>query len=202
MRVQTKLTGISNLVMHNPQMADPENEFVMAIKQITAKRDKMTQDDRDEKSRLQFAGALYISPELGPYMPIANIRRCLVEGGRAIGSGRDSKGPTVERAVIGVGGNVALEYPGPRDVDELWQFPRFRWETMVNGNPTSAKRTLVKSTRPWFPEWKLTVEWELATDVLDFDVFARIVEVAGKAAGLGDARRLGYGRFDAEVVKL
>lgn len=201
MRVQTRLTGISPLVMKNPQLADPENEFVRAIKQITAKGQKMTQDDLDEKARLQFAGALYIGED-GPYMPTTNVRKCFIEGGRAVGSGKNSKGPTVERAVIAVDGIAPLEYSGPRDASGLWTEPRFRYSTMVNGNPSSSKKTLVKSMRPWFPKWSLLVEWELVTEALDYDDFVRIVEVAGVSAGLGDNRRNGFGRFSAEVKKL
>lgn len=46
------------------------------------------------------------------------------------------------------------------------------------------------------------MEAELLEDALDFADLVAVVELAGRVEGLGDARKLGYGRFEAEIEKL
>jgi len=40
------------------------------------------------------------------------------------------------------------------------------------------------------------------TDILNASDFISLVEAAGIIEGMGDARRIGYGRFTAEVAEL
>lgn len=195
MRVETVLTGTSALVMKNPQLADPDNEFVKQIAHIVAKGAKMTEVDRQEKSKLQFLGALYVH-DGRPYLPTSNLRRCFIAAAtiRRLGKG-------VERALIPVSQRAELDYPGPRDITALWEDPAYRYVTMVNGNPSRGKKSMLPSTRPWFPKWTVVAEWELVEDALDYDNLVDVVEVAGRIEGLGDNRRNGFGRFTGEVRK-
>ena len=62
------------------------------------------------------------------------------------------------------------------------------------------QRSKVMRMRPIFRKWSLVVEAEYLEDVLNFETLSEIVSLAGRAEGLLEARRLGYGRSDAEVI--
>ena len=196
-QVRTILVGTSPLVMKNPSMADPDYEYTEAIARITARGSKMTKEERKEKSSLQFQGSLYFDTEVGPFIPMANMRKCFIQAARI-----RKLGTAVERAVNADGMLAPVDYKGPRDVRGLLNDPAYRYRTMVNANPSSGKKSMVPLVRPMFPRWKVAAEWQLLTDVLDFDKFVDLVSVAGKVEGLGDNRRNGYGRFTAEVKAL
>jgi hypothetical protein len=190
MRLFIELTGTSPLVMHNPQLADPLNSFSKAIAKITAKGSKMTDDDRFEVARLEFAGGLYTGTQ-GPFQPAPNIIRCMANAAKITRQGRD-----VERALIPTAVELPLKYKGPRDPVALWENELFRY-------PTSVKvgRGRVQRMRPRFPDWSLKGEFELLTDALDYEDFASIAEQAGLIEGLGDNRRNGFGRFTTKVTQ-
>lgn len=196
MRIRTLVGGISPYVMKSARGADPENETVQEIKAITDKRMKMTSEDRFNKARLQFAVCLYID-ERGPYVPAVNFRKCLIEAGRTI-----SKGTAIERALLPIEMKLPLIYDGPRDIEGLWATPQHRYETMVNGNPSRGKKSMISSMRPIFPKWGLDAEWELVTEALDFADFVRVAELAGQVEGLGDNRKNGLGRFNVKVEEV
>lgn len=195
--IETVLTGASPLLMKNPALADPDNEIVQAIKAITAKGAKMTAADRAEKARLQWIGALYVrNGKL--FLPSTNLLRCFAEAGKLTRNGTD-----VERALIPPDAEIPLEHDGPREIEKLWLNPAYRFDTMVNGNPSAGKKkSMVPSTRPMFPKWKLVAHWELFERALDYAKFLEIAETAGLSQGLGDNRRNGFGRFKVEVRKL
>lgn len=183
--------------MKNPAMADPDNETTQRIKAITSKGAKMTSEDRAEKSQLQWFGSLYINNG-EPFLPANNLLRCFVEAGKRTRNGTD-----VERALVPTEARLFLEYNGPRDVQKLWLDTAYRYETMVNGNPSGGKKkSMVPSTRPMFPKWSITARWELFEKALDYNRFLEIAEEAGLTQGVGDNRRNGFGRFHVEVRKL
>lgn len=194
MRVDVRLTGTTPLVMKNVQLADPDNEFTKAIAAISAKASNMTEDDRREKARLQWFGALYVgrNGHSGPVVPTANLRRCFKEGAKAT-----KQGKSVDRAVIATELETPVVYDGPRDIKDLYKLPQFIYTTMVGIN-----RAKVQSTRPIFPQWQIRVQFELVTSLLDYQKFIEIVRTAGVSEGLGDNRVNGYGRFTAEIKEV
>lgn len=190
MKVRIEERGTSPLLMHNIQLADPDNRFVQDIATFTGKR-KKTEDDRRAIEKLEWYGGLY-ADEDGPVMPTAAMRRCIEQAGII------SKQKTAVRRALAFGDlSVPLVYDGPRDLDALWKLPEFRNRAMVG---IQGKRTV--RVRPQFREWALVADAELLTDVLDLDDFRRIVSLAGRAEGLGDNRVNGYGRFTAVVTEL
>jgi hypothetical protein len=187
--VTTVLTGTSPLVMHNPRLADPDDSFAREIAQITSKR-KKTDEDRWAIDRLKFLGGLYMGRTIpGVVVPAANLRRCFVEAAKIRKLGRD-----VTRAVIPLAEEFPLIYDGPEDPEALWKEERFRYRTTI----VVARRRL-PTTRPYFPAWELSADFELVTETLDRDDFEAIVQAAGIVEGLGDNRINGMGRFTALV---
>jgi hypothetical protein len=191
MRVQLTMRGTSPVVMHNVLLADPTNPVAKAISSITDKGSNMSDDDRMEVARLEFFGGLYLGRN-GPVIPSRNVLRTVANAAKIRRLGKD-----VERAMIPTTLDVPLVYKGPRDAEGLWANEQFRYSDMVR-----IGRGLVSRMRPRFPDWQITTEWELMTEILNFRDFAAVVEVAGLIEGLGDNRRNGYGRFIGEVVEL
>lgn len=188
MRIVLQLDGITGLVMHNDRLADPDDQIVRAIKEITSKRTK-TDADHAEVARLEWFGGLYHDAEAGIYLPTWNVVRCLEEAGKIT-----KKGRSVIRAVAVASDKTPVLYDGPREPAKLWDRPEFRFRKMVG---VGGKR--IARMRPIFRRWAVALEAELLTDVMNIGDFEQIAEQAGRSEGLGDARKLGYGRFTVRV---
>jgi hypothetical protein len=185
------MRGTSPLVMHNVVLADPASAVAKAISAITSKGSRMSDDDRLEVARLEFHGGLYLGRG-GPVVPSPNILRTIANAAKIRRLGKD-----VERAMVPTALEYPLVYKGPRDAAGLWENETFRFGASVR-----IGRGVVSRMRPRFPEWQVVSEWELMTEILNLRDFGAIVEVAGIVEGLGDGRRIGYGRFTAEIIEL
>lgn len=190
MRTIMEITGTTPLVYHNIRLADKQDPIVKEIAEINKKGKNKTPEDQLEIEHLEFLGGLYYDKGLGVYMPTWNIVRSLETGARIT-----REGATVIRAVVVLGDRVPLVYNGPRTPEELWAQPEFRLRRTVG-----VQRDRVTRMRPIFREWSLTFEAEVLTDVIDPEALARIGTTAGLTAGLGDARKLGYGRYKVEMA--
>jgi hypothetical protein len=209
--VRAVLTGKSPLVMHHPRTSDPDDEMTQAIKEITDKKTQMTAEDRKRKDGLQWRAGLYTEwvkedgaedPVERVIIPVIWIMAALEAGGKTLGQGTKSKGAAVLRSVTPTEVFVMLDYEGPQDIAGLAADPRFRWRTIVNPNPTARTPVKAPSVRPIFPAWSLTVTFNVVTDMgLGWDDFEKAFRAAGNI-GIGDARKLGRGRFRARLTKL
>ncbi len=188
--IRIELVGEQPLLNHNPQLADPDSRFAREIRTYTDKR-KKTEDDRRAIEKLEWYGGLYIPEGLasGPMMPTRSIRKCLREAAVVTKQGKQ-----VERALAFADVWVPIVYEGPRDLDELYKRPEFvsRLDIGISG-----RRTM--RVRPQFVKWAVVAEAFLLDSVLDLADLVRIVELAGVIEGIGDGRRIGYGRFRGSV---
>lgn len=182
-----RITGTQPLIMHNAQLSDPLNPYAKALAEITAKR-KKTDDDHAEMARREWAGGLYFDPQVGPYMPGANIERMLLDAARMT---RDGK--TVERGLFIPGDKWPLEYSGPREVDKLINDENYRFRASIKVGQQRVMRT-----RPMFREWALTAEGIFDEEQISPDRLPAFAERGGRLVGLGDWRPR-YGRFLATV---
>lgn len=210
--VRITLASKSPFVMHNPaELADPDSERKQAIDEIVAKGKLMTPEDRKRKDELHWRGALYTEmvkegddpePQERLIIPMAMLARAIEDGGKTLGSGTSSKGAAVVRSVTPTETYMVLDYDGPRDIAELQADSRFRWRTLVNPNPSARKGGKLPSVRPILPVWGAVTTLNLVTDMgLSWQDFERAARAAGQI-GIGDARKLGYGRFNAKLTKL
>lgn len=181
------LTGTAPLLMHNSRMSNPLDPATKAKKKYTDKR-KKTDDDYETIARLEFAGGLYLDPDVGPYIPGENIARCLVDGGKLT-----KMGIKVTRGVFIATDVNPLSFNGPRDEQGLWDAG---WRHMASVKQGTNR---VMRCRPWFPEWKVQAEGVLDPAVLEFEDLATIADNAGSLIGLGDWRPR-FGRFTAAVT--
>lgn len=203
------LTGKSPLVMHHTRTADPDNPMQAAIMEIARMGSKMTPEDRKRKEALQWKATLYTededengAPQGRIVVPMIWLMSALEGGGKTLGSGTSSKGSAVVRSVTPTETHMLLTYDGPRDIVELARDRRFWWRTMVNPNP-SGKKKLLPSVRAIFPPpWEITTDLSVVTSMgLSWDDFQRAAHAAGNI-GIGDARKLSFGRFRVNITKL
>lgn len=191
MQVKFEVEGTSPLLMHNPRMVDPEFEINREIKQITAKR-KKTDDDNARVGMLEWFGGIYeIDGKV--VQPVRKLLKSIIEAGRI-----SKMGTTIERALILDGIDAPLLHDGPDTLEDMYADPRHRSRLSVGVN---GKR--VMRVRPQFPVWGLTITGTLIPDAgLNFDELQRIADLAGRAIGLGDARKIGYGRYRIVVTEV
>jgi hypothetical protein len=189
------MTGTTGLVLDNIEAMDPDGDIAREIKRITGK-DEMTDEDRARKDRLAYQGSLYLDDTNRLVLPYRCIKRALRSGAYLVGStalaGRMDKG--IETSAL----EFPLDYEGPQDPVKLYEDKRFRLRLMVNKNPTG-KKAMVPSVRPLLPEWALTCTITVFNEVIGWDKFVQSVEATGLMVGVGNARKIGYGRFSASV---
>jgi hypothetical protein len=193
-RFRLTLTGVKPLLMHNARLADPLDPLTRAIKKITGKR-KLTDDDHEEKARLEHAASLYMDDDLGPYIPGENISRCLVDAARFTKRGKD-----VERTLFISTDVCPLAYKGPRDAEGLYADANFRFRRVVNVGTSGTPRRVVR-VRPRFGTWAVDCEGMINLDIIDFRTLEEIVQTAEVLVGMGDWRPR-YGRFNAELERI
>lgn len=191
-RVILEIKGTTPLMMHNERLSDPDDEFAKEIKTITNKGTNQTESDKQLISKLEFYGGLYTNSDGDVIIPSANIIKCLKEGGTVTKSGKKISQGLAPHSLA----TPLMVINGSRNKDQLWAKPEH-----VDRRQVKVGRGRIKRTRPIFPLWGLRAEFELLEDVLSLTQFGAIVELSGRAIGLGDARILGYGRFEAKVVK-
>lgn len=175
------LSGLSGLLMHNGQLADPLSPFARAIKSVSARRTK-TDSDHLELARLEFMGSLYLQ-DGEPCLPGEMIEAVLLQGAR-----RSKQGKQAAAAIV-CEGNHKLDYPGPRSPDGLWEDESFRLRAGVRVGTARVMRT-----RPVFRQWSSVVLIEFNDAIVNATDVVKWATVAGAEIGLGDWRPR-FGRF-------
>jgi len=192
MRIHIEITGKTPLMMHNERLADQDDPITKQIKEYTDKGSDKTENDKATVSLLEWRGGLYLDAKDEICMPSANVIRCFYNAATVTKAGKK-----IERGLSPIELSVPLVTDGPRHVDKLIKLPEYFDRRMVG----IGKRR-IKRTRPFFPKWSFEIDFEMLEDVLNLSALVNIVDLAGRAVGLADARRIGYGRFDAQVTKL
>lgn len=188
------LTGTRPLIMNNARMANPLDPAAKAYKAISNKRNK-TEQDHEELFRLGHAGALYLDPDLGPYLPSDNIWKCLEEGAM-----KHKLGPKIREGVLIKTDVNPLSYRGPRDMHGVYADENFRIISMrVTGSGRGRKR--VPFCRPIFREWKVDADGMLDESILDLGELKMAADAAGSRVGICDWHPK-YGRFTATVERI
>lgn len=182
------LTGTAPLLMHNSRLSNPMDPATKALKKVISKRNK-TDEDHEQIARLEFAGGLYLDPDVGPYIPGENIARALVDGAKLT-----KMGVKVTRGVFIATDINPLSYKGPRDDQGLWDAGHRHMASVKVGTSRTMR------CRPWFSEWMVQADGVLDPSVLELDDLATIADNAGSLIGIGDWRPR-FGRFTARIQR-
>ncbi len=182
--MQDKMTvtiqGIAPMLLHNGRLANPLDQWAVAMKEVSSKRNK-TEADHLEMARIEWYGSLYTDEESRVCIPGENIESVMVDGAKKL-----KLGPRVKAGVISPG-LWRVEYQGPKNPDEMWTCGKF---TDTRGVRIGKNR--VMRTRPIFREWRLT--FDLLFMGLNKKEVVDALTAAGEQVGLGDFRPK-FGRF-------
>lgn len=186
-QVTLRLQGVTPLIVHNGQLADPLNRFTKAIKAVSGKRKKVDAD-LEELARLEFLGSLYLKNSQ-PCMTSECLEALLISGAKKIKMG------TQARSAMFIEESPMIEYDGPKNPDEMWLDERFRLTAGVKLNG----KVRVMRTRPKFDDWSITFTVHYLDDLLDKRNLVEFAKIAGIQVGLCDWRPK-FGRFVVEVI--
>jgi len=201
-RAKLELTGRPpGLVLNNGELADDTNPIAIQIAELVDAgrgRKKLTDEQRERKDLLNWRGSLYLNADGQLYLPANNLFKAIVTGAReyTLGTKIEDRGAvTLEQA------ELPIDHDGPDDLDKLWADPRYRFRTLVNPNPSSKNKSLLPVMRPVFPVWRSEASVLVIPEMINWDSFCKVAEAAGNV-GVGNARKIGYGRFDVQITKL
>lgn len=203
-RAKLELTGRSpGLVLNNGELADDTNTFAVQIAELVEAgrgRKKLTDEQRERKDALNWRGSLYVNPDGKLYLPANHLFRAIVTAAREynLGTKIEDRGAVALEAAPP---ELLIEHDGPDDLEKLWGDHRYRFRTLVNPNPSGRNKGLLPLMRPVFPVWSVTTTAVIYPEMINWESFTKIVEAAGNV-GVGNARKIGYGRFDVKVTKL
>lgn len=188
--IQFTIKGTAPLLMHNEQLANRFHPLTKRLAEIAGKR-KKTEDDALAMQRIEWEGGLYWNQDVGPFIPGANLKRCLQEAAKS-----DKGGKSIIRALAPLDAEVPLVYKGPRDIEGMWDTGEYVDIRSVN----VANRKIMR-TRPRFANWGIQTAMYVNTTLVDLDDLARWFELAGMSEGLGDYRPT-FGRFTGTMEEI
>lgn len=180
------LTGVSPLMMHCGQLADPLNRWSKAIKAISSKRAK-TEADHEEIARLEWFGSLYLD-DGRPCIPAIGMQATLINAAKT-----QKKGPKAKAGLV-CETNFPLIYDGPADPKELWEHEQFRNRTAM-----VVERARVMRTRPVFPTWSAQISIAFHDELLNAADIDAFVAIGGHTIGLLESRPR-CGRYTMEPL--
>ena len=193
MNIRFTIEGTTPLLMSSQRGANPRDPLAREARLLAQKRSKLTDDEYDKLSDLEYTLRIYHDKALGPFLPAENVKRCIQDGAKMTKAGKQ-----VERALWPIENAFALVYEGPRDLPGLLADPAFRDVRMAG-----VMGGLIERTRPFFTEWSLTPVMEMDETLLDLDQLADYLVKAGKYSGLGDYRpRFGRFRLDGTIQEV
>ncbi len=180
------IEGVSPLLMHNGQLANPLNPLVKEMKQITGIR-KKTDEHHLELQRLEFRAGLYLNEAGQVIVPSEVIESCLVEGAKKAKLGKAFK------SSVTVTEDAVLEYGPKLTVDQLWE----QNETYADVRGVKVGQSRVMRTRPIFRDWSLVFAVMFDAEQINLEQLSQAVEDAGRIVGLCDYRPK-FGRFQVK----
>jgi hypothetical protein len=189
-RITLKIIGTNDLMHHNVRLVDELDPATKRLSEAVAEaKSKKTDGARLAMRRAEFDGGMYFDEDLGPYIPSTWIMKALRDV-----AALSKKGKGIERGVVPVEDRCKLVYKGPRDLDGMWEAKMFD----VRAIGVNTSKTM--RTRPLFKNWSTSITLLFEPSLVDRKTLIAQAEQAGQLMGIGDARRLRFGRFNVEVV--
>jgi len=178
--------GTVPLLMHSERLADPMDDAAKRLAALTSARGnaKKTEAHVEDVARAEWEGGLYYDEDLGPYIPGFNILACIRDGAKL-----QRLGSEVIRSVQVVEDRVPLTYPGPRDLDGMWE------AKLYDRRGVAVSTAKVMRTRPKFHHWELTFTVAYIEERISRENLERVMRDAGLMVGLGDFNQR-FGKFE------
>lgn len=191
---EISITGVSPLLMNNPQTVDRFNGFAKRMAAINAKKTRRTDDDYLELRDLEMESKTYFDKNgVGIYVPSSWLSEAIATAAFRVAkiSRADIRG-----ALFTTEEKIPLKF---RDMDkvkaitDIIKNDNFR---IVLNLPQG--QTRLAKAFPIFHQWSFKTSVEFDDKIIDPDSVTRIVEHTAKYGGFGDFRPK-FGRAAAEV---
>lgn len=179
------VVGVSPLLMHNVQLADPLNKFAKQLKAVSGKR-KKTDEDHAEMSRIEWLGGLYVNADGLLIIPSSMVEAAIYSGAK-----KSKLGKAFQSAVF-VQDDAILDIGVKRKAVDLISDDQYR---DVRGVRVGQAR--VMRTRPIFRKWKTTFTVLFDDEQVNESEVTRAIQDGGSKCGFGDFRPK-FGRFEME----
>lgn len=182
--MKVSIRGVSPLLMHNGQTADPTNKFSRQLKAVSGKR-KKTDEDYLEMSRIEWHAGLYVNDKGVLVIPSTILEASILEGAKKSKLGKTFKSAVFvnDDAKLDVGVKV-------EKAADLWGNERYR---DVRGVRVGQAR--IMRTRPIFHDWACSFTVLFDDEQVNESEVTRAINDAGQKCGVGDFRPK-FGRFE------
>jgi hypothetical protein len=194
--IKIALTGIRPLLMARGEVSNPFDPQGREIKSVSQKK-KKTDTEYELLAYLQFVSSMYLDDQIGPYVPVDNLWKCLENGAAKYKESSIVKSQTIIKGLVDGKvdeGAAKLIYPGPRDPKAMYN----KGFAYLKMGKIPGSRTSILTSRARFAEWRV----EFVVEYTDVDP-TRILDywrMAGRFVGIG-AWRPRHGLFSPEMIK-
>jgi len=191
--ITLKISGKTDLLLHNGQVASPLNSFAKQLKEISGKRSK-TEADFEQLAKLEWFAGLYRDANQDLVIPDYVLEATMVAGAKKTKNGQLAK------SGMFVDGHASLDFEGRPDkidedaLDRIYEGGQHALQVLVK-----VQQNKVLRTRPKFKNWSLTTTVMYDPDITNESTVLQAFKDAGRFVGIGDWRPK-YGRFEVEVV--
>ena len=192
-KLPVKLIGVSPILLHSGQTADPLNRFAKAMKVISSKRGK-TDADFEELAKIEWFASLYTAKESeGGHIVLPDF---VVEATLNAGCRKSKLGKQAQAGLF-VDGHSKLNFDGDNlSIDKLFERDENRHCAAVRIGQSKVMRT-----RFIAEQWSTDVMIVFNDTLLNKAQVEQAVFDAGEQCGICDWRPK-FGRFTAEIGKL
>lgn len=188
------VTGVTPLLMNNPQTVDRFNRFAKRMAAINAKKTRRTDDDYLELRDLEMESKSYFDEDLGVYVPSSWVAEAVAV--TAFRVAKISKAD-IRGAMFTTDEKIPLTYRDQDKVKSITDIVKNQNFRIVLNLPQG--QTRLAKAFPIFHQWSFNTEVEFDDKIIDPDSLTRIVEHTAKYGGFGDFRPK-FGRAKAEVT--
>lgn len=187
------VTGVTPLLMNNPQTVDRFNRFAKRISAINAKKTRRTDDDYLEVRDLEMESKVYFDADDGVFVPSSWVAEAIACSAFKVAkiSRADIRG-----ALFTTESKLRLNYRDSdkvKGINDIVKNEAFRiCLTLPQG------QVRVVKAFPIFHKWSFSTDLEFDDKIIDPDSLTRIIQHTAKYGGFGDFRPT-FGRATAEV---
>lgn len=186
--LEVSIVGVSPLLLHNGQTADPLNPFSKQLKAVSGKR-KKTDEDYAEMSRIEWHAALYVDGDGDLILPSTLLEASIYDGAKKSKLGKAFK------SSVFVNDDTKLDIGVKKKAEQLWGDNNYR---DVRGVRVGQSR--VMRTRPIFKTWACTFTVMFDPEQVNEAEVVRAIKDAGQNSGVGDFRPR-FGRFEIKQIE-
>lgn len=190
---EISITGVSPLLMNNPQTVDRFNGFAKRMAAINAKKTRRTDDDYLELRDLEMESKTYFDKGMGIYVPSSWLSEAIATAAFRVAkiSRADIRG-----ALFTTEEKIPLKFRDMDKVKAITDIIKNEAFRIVLNLPQG--QTRLAKAFPIFHQWSFKTSVEFDDKIIDPDSVTRIVEHTAKYGGFGDFRPK-FGRAAAEV---